>query len=85
MPESKSRAKKKNTRYNLTPSRKKKADVSPRWFGPTMLAVMFLGVALIVLNYVGLLPTTNGTADPKFLFVGLVMIGGGFVGTTFWR
>jgi len=42
------------------------------------------GVLVIVLNYVGLIPGTDGQADPIYLWVGLGLIGVGFVGTTFW-
>ncbi len=48
------------------------------------LGLMAAGVLVIVLNYVGLIPGTDGQADPIYLWVGLGLIGVGFVGTTFW-
>jgi hypothetical protein len=49
-----------------------------------ILGVMGVGVIVIVLNYIGLMPGTGGTANTTFLFVGLGLIALGFVGTTFW-
>ena len=45
---------------------------------------MALGVAVIVLNYVGLIPGTDGTASSVWLWVGIGILGIGFVGTSFW-
>lgn len=79
MPKSRSK------RYRYTPPPKKKPKPSPRWFGLTLLALMFGGVFLIVLNYLGLIPGTGGTADNLYLWVGLGAIASGFVGATQWR
>jgi hypothetical protein len=49
-----------------------------------VLGVMGIGVMVIVLNYIGLMPTTHGSGTSFFLFVGLGLIALGFVGTTFW-
>jgi hypothetical protein len=79
MPKSKS----KRRRYQPPP--KKKPKPSPKWFGPTILGVMFAGVAVIVLNYLGLMPGTHHVADYKFLFGGLGLIAVGFLAATQWR
>ena len=51
MPKSKGRQKQRSTRYQLEPQRKKKNRASPRWYGPSMLVLMGIGVVLIVWNY----------------------------------
>jgi len=85
MPKSRGRQKRADHRYQLEPAKKQKRKDSPRWFGPLVLGVMGLGVVTIVLNYVGLVPGTDGQAQNLYLFVGLGLIGVGFIGTTFWR
>jgi hypothetical protein len=79
MPKSKSRRR----RYQAPP--RKKPKPSPRWFGPSILVVMFAGVIVIVLNYLGLMPGTHGTATNLWLFGGLGMIAAGFLAATQWR
>lgn len=85
MPKSKGRKKQQGRRYQLGTSPKAKHKSSPRWYGPMLIVVMSVGVVIIVLNYVGLIPGTDGSASPVWLWVGLGLIGVGFVGTTFWR
>jgi len=80
MPKSKGRQKQRSTRYQLEPQRKKKNRASPRWYGPSMLVLMGIGVVLIVWNY------TRGTnASNTVLLSGLGLIAVGFFGVTFWR
>jgi hypothetical protein len=80
MPKSKGRPKQRATRYQLEPQRKKKTKASPRWYGPSMLVLMGIGVVLIVWNY------TRGTsASNNVLLAGLGLIAAGFFGVTFWR
>jgi len=79
MPKSKS----KRRRYQPPP--RKKPKPSPRWFGGSILAVMFAGVIAIVLNYLGVMPGTHGTASNLWLFVGLGLIAVGFLTATQWR
>jgi Uncharacterised protein family (UPF0233). len=84
MPKSKGRQKQKKSgakAYNLAPSRRKRRKASPRWYGPFILIVMGAGVLAIVLNYIGLMP---GAPNNLWLWVGLGLIGAGFIGTTFW-
>jgi cell division protein CrgA len=84
MPKSKSRQKRSGQRYQLEPARKQRRKASPRWYGPLILAVMAAGVVIIVLNYVGKVPGSSGTEN-GYLFLGLGLIGVGFIGLTFWR
>jgi hypothetical protein len=76
MPKSKS----KRRRYQPPP--KKKPKPSPRWYGPLILAIMFGGVVVIVLNYLNLMPTSTGQASNLWLWVGLGAIAVGFMGST---
>lgn len=84
MPKSKGRKKAKGHRYQVRSTPKAKRKSSPRWYGPLIIVAMSIGVLVIVLNYIGLIPGTNDTASPVWLWVGLGFIGAGFVGTTFW-
>jgi hypothetical protein len=85
MPKSKGRKKGAGQRYQLAPDRRSKSKASPRWYGPLLIGLMAVGVIVIVLNYIGLMPGTNDQADPLWLWVGLGLIGVGFIGTTFWH
>ena len=84
MPESKSRAKRKG-RYQLEPQKKKPAKKSRKWYPPLVLGMMGVGVVVIVLNYLQIFPGTHHAFDPKYLFIGLGLIGVGFIGTTLIR
>ena len=80
MPKSKGRPSRRNTRYQLTPQRRQRSKPSPRWYGPLMLGIMLVGVALIVWNY-----TRDLQASNTVLLGGLGLIGVGFFGITFWK
>jgi hypothetical protein len=77
------RSKSKRRRYQPPP--RKKPKPSPKWFGATILVLMFAGVIVIVLNYFGLIPGTHKTATNLYLFVGLGLIALGFLAATRWR
>lgn len=77
------RSKSKRVRYQPPP--KKNPKPSPRWFGPMILALMFVGVAVIVLNYMQLFPGTSQGAKNVWLWTGLGLIAVGFLGATRWR
>jgi protein-S-isoprenylcysteine O-methyltransferase Ste14 len=80
MPKSKA----KRRRYQPPPRKKRKP--SPRWFGPSILALMFVGVLVIVLNYLNLMPPWSPQpAGNLYLFVGLGLIALGFAASTQWR
>ena len=77
MPESRGRTKKRGGgRYQLEPSRRKKAAPPRRWYAPLVLGVMVVGVIVIVWNYL------SGNTQNLYLWVGLGLIALGFLGTT---
>ncbi|HEY1330214.1 MAG TPA: cell division protein CrgA [Actinomycetota bacterium] len=77
------RSKSKRRRY--TPPPKKKPKPSPKWFGALILIFMLGGVAIIVMNYLSLIPFTTMDPSNYLLFAGLGAIGLGFVLATQWR
>ena len=79
MPKSKSK------RSTYQPPPKKKPKPSPRWFGITVLTILGAGVAVIILNYLGLMPGTNNQATNLYLWGGLGAIALGFGLATQWR
>ncbi len=83
MPRSRSRRREGRQRYRVEPERRRAPRASPRWWGPALLVVMGAGVALIVLNYMGLVP--GGQASNGYLWLGLGLIALGFLGATRWR
>ena len=80
MPKSKGRPTRKTARYQLAPQRRVRAKASPTWYGPLMLAIMLVGVAVIVWNY-----TRDVEASNTVLLSGLGLIAVGFFGVTFWK
>ncbi|HUG88202.1 MAG TPA: cell division protein CrgA [Actinomycetota bacterium] len=77
MPKSKSK------RHRYQPPKPPKPKPSPTWFGVLVLALLFSGVIMIVLNYLGfLLP---GSPNNTYLWVGLGLIAVGFALATQWR
>lgn len=83
MPVSKGR-KKANRRPTppRTPDPVKEKGPSPTWYTVTMFTLMGVGMAVILANYIGLLPggTSNG-----YLFLGLGGIAAGFTMTLNFR
>ena len=65
-----------------TPPIPKERRHSPAWFGVALLAFLVLGLLLIVLNYVGVLP--SGTHN-YYLIAGIVAIVVGLVMATFYH
>ncbi|HEV2811072.1 MAG TPA: cell division protein CrgA [Acidimicrobiales bacterium] len=74
---SKGRAPASSGRY--TPPIPKEKKVSPRWVPALMFFLLLSGAAIILLNYLSLLP---GDADNRYLLVGLALITGGFITAT---
>jgi hypothetical protein len=77
------RSKSKRRRYQPPPKRNPKP--SPRWLGALILFVLFAGVIVIVLNYLGLMPGADGVAQNRYLWIGLGGIALGFGLATQWR
>lgn len=81
MPKSKGRQRDRRRSFAAPPP-KRKPKASPRWYGFLVLGLMLLGVAMIVLNYMGLMP---GDTRQLWLWLGLGFIAGGFIAATQWR
>jgi cell division protein CrgA len=79
MPKSKS----KRVRYQPPP--KKKPKPSPQWLGVTILTILFVGVIVIVLNYLGIEQVLPGAPRNLYLWAGLGAIALGFGLATQWR
>jgi hypothetical protein len=65
-----------------TPPIPKDVKVSPRWVPVMMGALLVVGGAIIILNYLELLP---GAASNIYLLIGLALITGGFITATQWH
>jgi hypothetical protein len=81
MPKSKSRQKSTRRSYVPAPGQKKRRS-SPSWYGFLVIGLMVVGVALIVLNYMDIMP---GGTRQLWLWTGLGFIAGGFAAATQWR
>jgi hypothetical protein len=77
--------KSKSKRRRYQPPPRKKPKPSPKWFGALILTLWFVGVIMVVLNYLGLMPGDHGTATNTWLFAGLGLIAAGFLAATQWR
>ena len=62
-----------------TPPIPREQKVSPRWVPALMFFFLLSGAAVILVNYLGLLP---GEADNRYLLLGLALITGGFITAT---
>lgn len=81
MPKSRQRQKRSSRAYAQPPP-KKRQKASPRWYGSLVLGVMALGIAIIVLNYMDIVP---GGTQQHWLWIGLGFIAAGFAAATQWR
>lgn len=77
------RSKSKRRRYQPPPPKKPKP--SPTWLGATILAILLLGLAVIVLNYLGINQILPGAPRNLYLWSGLGAIAVGFGLATQWR
>ena len=58
-------------RGRVTKRRPAGSDRSPRWYGPSILGLLILGILIITLNYLSVLP---GSTSAWYLAAGLVAI-----------
>jgi hypothetical protein len=79
MPKSKSK------RRPYQPPPPKKPKPSPRWVGAATLSILGLGVAVIILNYLGIEQVLPGAPRNLYLWSGLGGIALGFGLATQWR
>ena len=77
MPKSKSK------RRTYQPPPKPKPKASPKWFGPSILAFMLVGVVIIIVNYLGII--LPNSPENLYLWIGLGLIAVGFGAATQWR
>ena len=70
------------TTGRYTPPVPKEVKVSPRWVPALMAILLVLGAAVILLNYVNVLP---GSVTNWYLLAGLGLITAGFITATQWR
>ena len=77
MPQSKS----KRSRY--TPPPPKKAPPSPLWVPVALTTLLVMGLLVVVLNYLGLLP--SGDTQNRYLLLGIGLISAGFLMATNYR
>ncbi|HZD17185.1 MAG TPA: cell division protein CrgA [Actinomycetota bacterium] len=81
MPKSRGRQKRSPRPYAAPPPKKRPKE-SPSWYGFLVLGLMGLGVAIIVLNYMSVMP---GGTQQHWLWIGLGIIAAGFGAATQWR
>lgn len=84
MPKSKGRKTRNTSRAYVPRKERKKPKPSPPWYPFLFLGLMAAGILLIVVNYMGKIPGTGGF-DPIWLWVGLALIGSGFLAATSYR
>jgi Cell division protein CrgA len=77
------KSKSKRRRYQPPPKKKHKA--SPKWLGITILGILFAGVLVIVLNYLGVSELLPGAPRNLYLWSGLGAIAVGFGLATQWH
>jgi hypothetical protein len=68
-----------------TPPIPREVKVSPRWVPVLMFTLLIAGLLVIILNYLGVLPTKSGEASNWYLLLGLGFITGGFITATGYR
>jgi len=73
----------KSKRSRYTPPPAKKADPSQLWVPVVATSLLACGLAVIVLNYLNLLPGAD--TENRYLLLGIALISGGFLILTNYR
>jgi hypothetical protein len=73
------------TSGRYTPPIPREVKTSPRWVPVLMFLFLISGLMVIVLNYLGVLPTKSGDASNWYLLLGLGLITAGFITATGYR
>jgi len=73
----------KSKRWRYTPPPAKKADPSPLWVPVVLTTLLACGLAVIVLNYLNMLPGAD--TENRYLLLGILLISSGFVLATGYR
>jgi hypothetical protein len=73
------------TSGRYTPPIPREVKVSPKWVPILMFTLLLGGLLVIILNYLGVLPTKSGQASNWYLLLGLGLITGGFITATGYR
>jgi hypothetical protein len=68
-----------------TPPIPREVKVSPRWVPVLMFIFLISGLLVIILNYLGVMPTASGEASNWYLLGGLGLITAGFITATGYR
>jgi hypothetical protein len=68
-----------------TPPIPREVKVSPRWVPVLMFTLLLAGLLVIILNYLGVMPSKSGDASNWYLLLGLGLITGGFITATGYR
>jgi hypothetical protein len=73
----------KSKRSRYTPPPAKKAEPSKLWVPVALTTLLACGLAVIVLNYLNLLPGAD--TENRYLLLGIALISGGFLIATNYR
>ncbi len=73
------------TSGRYTPPIPREVKVSPRWVPVLMFTLLLSGLLVIILNYLGVMPTASGEASNWYLLLGLGLITAGFITATGYR
>jgi len=73
------------TKYEAPTHTNYKDGPSPTWVPVLMFGLLILGMLVIITNYLGWLPTSDGGASNWYLLLGLGFILGGIITATQFR
>lgn len=74
-----------STSGRYTPPIPREVKTSPKWVPVLMFTLLGAGLVVIILNYLGVMPTKSGEASNWYLLLGLGLITAGFITATGYR